>query len=171
MDNKNTNLPENETKKSSSEWINSKNLTRYLLAFVILMVAYVRLRLLCTPLERDEGEYAYIGQLILKGIAPFKNAYTMKLPGTPLMYALNMLLFGQTITGIHIGLLIANLISIILLFVLAKRWLKSESKGCVAAALFAVASVSPGVYGFAAHATQFVVLFASDRCLPRQQCL
>ena len=39
------------------------------------------------PLERDEGEYAYLGQLILKGIMPFKIAYSLKFPGGFFMYA------------------------------------------------------------------------------------
>ena len=33
------------------------------------------------PLERDEGEYAYIGQLILRGEIPYVAAHSMKLPG------------------------------------------------------------------------------------------
>jgi len=32
---------------------------------VLVVVAAVRLRLLNFPLERDEGEYAYAGQLML----------------------------------------------------------------------------------------------------------
>ena len=56
------------------------------------------------PLERDEGEYAYIGEMMLKGIAPFKAAYSMKLPGTSFMYYIIMFLFGRTSNGIHEGL-------------------------------------------------------------------
>ena len=41
----------------------------------------IRIRLLGIPLERDEGEYAYAGQLILQGIPPYKLAYNMKFPG------------------------------------------------------------------------------------------
>ena len=38
------------------------------LMIVVLLITYVRIRLLNFPLERDEGEYAYMGQLILKGL-------------------------------------------------------------------------------------------------------
>ena len=38
---------------------------------VLALVAVARLRLLAFPLERDEGEYAYAGQLILQGIPPY----------------------------------------------------------------------------------------------------
>ena len=34
---------------------------------IILVVGGIRARLLTMPLERDEGEYAYTGQLLLQG--------------------------------------------------------------------------------------------------------
>ena len=37
---------------------------------IIFFAAMVRIRLLDIPLERDEGEYAYTGQLLLQGIPP-----------------------------------------------------------------------------------------------------
>jgi hypothetical protein len=37
-----------------------------LLALVMLATAGVRLRLLDIPLDRDEGEYGYVGQLLLQ---------------------------------------------------------------------------------------------------------
>ncbi len=52
----------------------------------------VRIRLLGIPLERDEGEYAYAGQLLLQGIPPYKLAYSMKFPGTYVAYAITMFL-------------------------------------------------------------------------------
>ena len=38
------------------------------------LVLAIRIRPLGIPLERDEGEYAYAGQLILQGIPPYKLA-------------------------------------------------------------------------------------------------
>ena len=66
-----------------------------LLSLVLIFVSIVRYRLFDFPLERDEGEYAYMGQLLLQGIPPYKLAYNMKLPGTYGMYALIMKLFGE----------------------------------------------------------------------------
>lgn len=63
---------------------------------VLVIVAAVRLRLLNLPLERDEGEYACAGQLMLQGIPPYELAYNMKFPGTYAGYAVIMALFGQT---------------------------------------------------------------------------
>ena len=52
-----------------------------LATIVFTLVVAIRIRLLGIPLERDEGEYAYAGQLILQGIPPYKLAYNMKFPG------------------------------------------------------------------------------------------
>jgi len=128
------------------------------LAAVCLIILIVRIRLLSVPLDRDEGEYAYMGRLIIEGISPFIEAYNMKLPGTAFMYALNMLLFGQTTTGIHLGLLAANLLTIVVYYLFVKR-LCGGSCAVLAATVYALLSTGSGVLGFAAHATHFVNLF------------
>jgi hypothetical protein len=76
----------------------------------------IRIRLLAIPLERDEGEYAYAGQLMLRGIPPYQLAYNMKFPGVYAAYALIISIFGQTNVGIHLGLLIANMATILIVF-------------------------------------------------------
>ena len=45
-----------------------------LVGLTVLFVLGVRVRLREMPLERDEGEYAYSGQLILQGIPPYREA-------------------------------------------------------------------------------------------------
>src|SRR3954454_20677584 len=92
-----------------------------LLALIICAAEAIRLRLLDLPLERDEGEYAYAGQLMLQGIPPYKLAYNMKFPGVYAAYALIMWIFGQTSIGIHLGLLIVNVASIVTVFLIARR--------------------------------------------------
>ena len=130
-----------------------------LLSLVLAVVFSIRIRLLAVPLERDEGEFAYIGQLLLKGIAPYSHAYTMKLPGPGGAYALFMAAFGQTPAGIHLGLLIVNGICIYLLYLLAKRLFDGKA-ALYSCAGYALLSLSSSVNGLFAHATHFVVLFA-----------
>src|SRR2546429_3690358 len=93
----------------------------FLAVIVFGLVIAIRIRLLGIPLERDEGEYAYSGQLILQGIPPYKLAYNMKFPGTYAAYALIMSMFGQTIYGIHVGLLLVNAATVALVFFLGRR--------------------------------------------------
>jgi hypothetical protein len=124
---------------------------------VVVLVIAIRIRLLGIPLERDEGEYAYAGQLMLQGIPPYKLAYNMKFPGTYAAYALIMSIFGQSIFGIHLGFLLVNAATVALVFLLGRR-LIDETAGLVAAAAYALLSLSPSVLGFAAHAAHFVML-------------
>ena len=130
----------------------------WILAVIVFgLVIAIRIRLLGIPLERDEGEYAYAGQLILQGIPPYKLAYNMKFPGTYAAYAVIMSIFGQTITGIHLGLLLVNAATIVLIFCIGRQ-LVNSTLGLTAAASYAVLSISPSVLGLASHATNFVVL-------------
>jgi Dolichyl-phosphate-mannose-protein mannosyltransferase len=130
----------------------------WVLAVAVLgLVVTIRIRLLGIPLERDEGEYAYAGQLLLQGIPPYKLAYSMKFPGTYVAYAITMFLFGQTITAIHLGLLFVNSATSALIFFIGKRLLNS-TVGIAAAISYALLSLSPSVLGLAGHATHFVVL-------------
>jgi len=128
-----------------------------LATIVFVLVIAIRIRLLSIPLERDEGEYAYTGQLMLQGIPPYKLAYNMKFPGTYAAYAGIMSLFGQTINGIHLGLLMVNAATIVLTFFLGRRLVNSIA-GLAAAIAYAILSLSPSVFGLAAHATHFVML-------------
>src|SRR5260221_5052316 len=130
------------------------------LLFVLLVlgfVAAVRLRLADVPLERDEGEYAYAGQLILKGIPPYQQAYNMKFPGTYYAYALVMAVFGQTARGIRLGLILVNVATALLVFAIGRRRY-GRFVGAVAAVAFSLLSIDRWIMGVFAHATHFVLL-------------
>src|SRR5205823_6571301 len=90
-------------------------------ALILAGVAMVRLRLVDLPLDRDEGEYAYFGQLLLQGIPPYAGAYNFKMPGIYVVYAAILAALGQTPTAIHLGLLIANAIATVLMFLAGPR--------------------------------------------------
>ncbi len=125
----------------------------------LAFVAYVRLRLADVPLERDEGEYAYAGRLILQGVPPYGLVYNMKFPGTYYAYAVILAIFGRTPWGIHVGLLLVNAATAILVFALGRRLLGIFA-GAVSAVTFAFLSVDRWPLGVFAHATHFVALMA-----------
>lgn len=124
---------------------------------VFAAVAFIRVRLAGAPLERDEGEYAYAGQLILHRIPPYQAAYNMKLPGTYAAYAALMAVFGQSANGIHLGMLLVVGGAVLFLFLLGRRLFSSEA-GLAAGACYALLSTCPDILGTSAHATHFVVL-------------
>jgi hypothetical protein len=129
------------------------------LLLILAVTTAIRIRLLDFPLERDEGEYAYAGQLLLQGISPYKQAYnvTLKLPGTCVVYALIMAVFGQTTIAIHAGVILVNLATAGLVFLLARR-MCGDAAGVVAAGTYALLSINPATFGLAAHATHFIML-------------
>ena len=147
------------TQANSKAGLGSRYVPWILVGLVIAFTAAIRIRLLEIPLERDEGEFAYGGQLLLQGIPPYKLIYSMKFPGMYAAYAAIMAVFGQTIAGIHIGFILVNAATIVLVYLLGKRLL-SAAAGVTAAAAYALMSLGAGVLGMQAHATHFVVLAA-----------
>jgi len=127
-----------------------------LLAMVIFVTVFIRIRMLAAPLERDEGEYAYAGQLILQGIPPYQLAYNMKMPGIYAAYAAIIAVFGQTHIAIHFGVLLINIATIILIYYLAKKLL-GPIAAAASAVFFAITSMSVNIQA-TANAENFVVL-------------
>ncbi len=129
------------------------------LALVIVLAGAARYRLLDVPLERDEGEYACAGRMILHEGTPYVDLYNMKLPGIYAVYAVILKLFGETARGIHLGLLFANALTVLFVYLLGRRFLSSLA-ALAGAANFALLSISPAVQGMFANAEHFVLLFA-----------
>jgi len=135
----------------SSQWV-----VWTFLGLALLVAVGVRVRLLDFPLERDEGCFAYIGQLLLEGIPPYQQASDFKMPGLYLAYAAMMSVFGQTPAGIHLGLLVVQLATWGLLFLIARRFLDLPG-AVIATAAAALMTLSPAYVGLAAHATNFIM--------------
>jgi hypothetical protein len=145
-------------RRSFSEIFQTGQFIWLLLALVLATNVAIRWHLRALPLERDEGEYAYAGQLLLQGVPPYQDAYNMKFPGVYYAYAAIMAVFGQTPEGIHLGILAVTSLSIVLVFFIGKNLL-GDRGGLMAAGIFGAMSALPWTYGLAGHATHFVVLF------------
>ena len=128
------------------------------LVAALLFPLFVRLRLLELPLERDEGEYAYAGQLMLQGIPPYQLVFNMKFPGIYAAYAAIMGIFGQTVAGIRIGILVVTTITAVLLYFLGAR-LFGRLAGVITAAAFGLLALTPEALGIYGHATHFISPF------------
>lgn len=148
-----------KTQDLSHSFFNKDSVIYILLFIAVAFVFIARMHLLSFPFERDEGEYALMGKLILDGHAPYTLAYNMKFPGTYYMYALIMTIFGKSIVGVHLGLAFISIFSMLLLFYISKNFV-SKIGAVITAATFGVMGTSWTLLGQAAHATHFVTFYA-----------
>src|SRR5688500_7876810 len=92
----------------------------FFLGISALIVLYTRLKLLAIPMERDEAGFAYIGHWLFKDKSLYVDMIDNKLPGLYILYGLFTNMFGYTSTGVHVGLLLANITSGILFYLLIR---------------------------------------------------
>jgi 4-amino-4-deoxy-L-arabinose transferase-like glycosyltransferase len=123
-------------------------------------VIATRLNLLSMPLERDDGTYAYLGQLILDGQTPYVSFYETKPPLLYYAYAAVIGIFGATLEGLHRGFLVVNLGTTLILFRIA-RILFNRRCANVVAACFAVLALTPTASGYTAQAEHLVALLVT----------
>jgi hypothetical protein len=133
----------------------------------ILLVLILRLRILDFPLERDEGGFAYIGERLFSGKLLYTDLLDNKLPGLYFLYWLFSWLPGDSNVRVHIGLFLVHLGALWCFYSLMRRIFSSvemphsvpsPTPALLATAVFAVGAVSASVFGFAAHATQLLLL-------------
>ena len=144
---------------------------RITVAWLLLAVlAFVALRVpvLSMPLERDEGEYAYIAWRLLEGDVPYRDGFNQKPPGVFAVYAAAIAAFGRSVEGIRLLLHLWTAASAALLFLLVRR-LADPVAAAGAVLFFAVASVDPRLSALAANTELFMLLplVGSVLCLER----
>lgn len=131
-----------------------------LLVAVILLVALIRSKFLLIPFERDEGGYSYYGKMLLAGKVPYKDFYEQKLPGIFYFYAAIIAIFGSSVSDLHTGFIVVNIITILALYFSAKM-LFSPITGLITAVTFAIVSITPSLSGFTVQSEHGLALFAS----------
>jgi hypothetical protein len=129
-----------------------------LLIFSSLVFLIARIRLLAMPLERDEGSFAYIGHWLLRGRELYTDMLDSKLPGLYTIYGIFTTLFGLTPTGVHMALLISNIVSAVCFYYLVKE-LYNRQTASITTSFFLFLVVSLNIGGFASHATQLLTPF------------
>ncbi len=146
---------------------------RWLLAIVWIAAAVVfvafRLPFLDLPLERDEGEYAYVAQRWLAGgFVPYRDAFDQKPPGIFLAYAAAFLTAGENVQGIRVFHTVWMAATTLLLGCLGQR-LAGPLAGGLSALVFAALSPAPALLGATANTEMFLLLpvIASVLCLLR----
>lgn len=128
------------------------------LGIIICLIAYIRSNFLNVPFERDEGSYAYCGNIILDGAIPFKDIGSQRLPGVFYSYAVMVAIFGYTLKSLHIGFIILNIISAIIIFLIGRR-LFNNAAAIACALCWALLSMNMGISGFTIQSEHIVALF------------
>ena len=129
----------------------------WLLAVATAFVLGVRLRLLHIPFERDEGAFAYIAHSMMQGKQLYSALYDSKLPGLYGMYMLFISVFDYSVEGVHLGLLLCNVAALALLFLFVRKMWDAPA-AAFACVIFALMTLTRNMAGFAAHATQLLLL-------------
>jgi 4-amino-4-deoxy-L-arabinose transferase-like glycosyltransferase len=138
-----------------------------LIVAAVLAFAAMRAPLLPVPLERDEGEYAYIAQRMLAGEVPYRDAFDQKPPGVFAAYLLAFAVAGPTVQGIHLFLALWTAVTAAALYALVRRLAGGLAAG-FALLVFALASSDPSVQGHAANTENWMLLplvLAAHACL------
>tara|TARA_Y100000294_G_scaffold177175_1_gene201730 strand:- start:519 stop:2153 length:1635 start_codon:yes stop_codon:yes gene_type:complete len=124
---------------------------------IVIVYFSLRIQPLEIPLDRDEGIFGLIGQTILNGGLPYLDALDHKPPVVYYIYALALSFLPPTAFGIHLFLHFYNLLTLIVLFFIAKRIIGPEA-GFWVAFIYAVSSISPYIQGFTASTELFMLL-------------
>src|SRR5437764_4290256 len=90
---------------------------------LVLIVSAVRAPLLSIPLERDEGEYAYIAWRLGYDELPYRDWVDQKPPAVFFIYRLALGLPLEAIRAIHFVALLFSATSTCALFFLALRFM------------------------------------------------
>ncbi len=125
--------------------------TILVVAGLILIAAAVRIPLLGIPLERDEGEYAYIAWRLGHNELPYRDWVDQKPPAVFWTYRAALALPFDPIRAVHLAALLFSAASSCALFFLALRFM-NRFWALVAASLFTLLSADPFAQGTAAIA-------------------
>jgi hypothetical protein len=129
-------------------------------AILAVLIVYIALRLpgIGVPLDRDEGAFGYMGQLIRSGGVPYCDGLDHKPPVAFLINALMLSFVPPTEAGDHLFLLLYNLLTLVCVFYLGKTCFDSLSVGLWCALSYAVFSASPAIQGFTASTEMWMLL-------------
>ncbi len=130
--------------------------TILLTASLILIVAAIRAPLLPIPLERDEGEYAYIAWRLAHDELPYRDWFDQKPPAAFYVYRFALSLPFEPVRAIHLVGLLFVVASTCALFFLGLRFVE-PFWAWLGAALFALLSADPLVEGTAANTELFML--------------
>jgi 4-amino-4-deoxy-L-arabinose transferase-like glycosyltransferase len=130
--------------------------TTWVAIAIALLAIALRAPLLSLPLERDEGEYAYIAWRLGAGETPYLDWFDQKPPGVFWVYRTALAWPGDPLVAIRVAGALFAAGSALALFALTRALLGALT-GAVAALVLVFASADPMIQGAAANTEIFMV--------------
>lgn len=130
----------------------------WLMVLALGFAIYIRLLHIHLPYDRDEAEYAYAAQSILRGDVPYIDFANMKWPGLYYIYAGVFSVSSADFENIRLVSLIVFLLTAFCIYRIAFR-LWSATAGHYAVILFTMTQTALITQGLYANAEVFVQLF------------
>jgi 4-amino-4-deoxy-L-arabinose transferase-like glycosyltransferase len=124
---------------------------------VFAVALLLRMLVVDIPLERDEGEYAYIAQRWLLGEVPYRDSFDQKPPAVFAVYALILGTLGSSPAAIHWGAQLWTLGTLALVMHLGRAWLSAPA-AISAGLLMVLLTVDHALVGNAANTELFALL-------------
>ncbi len=103
----------------------------------LAVLAVAALPTLLYPLTRDQGAYAYIADLMMKGGVPYRDALDLKPPAVYLVYALAFMLFGRSESAVRLFDVLYALVSAASIYLLAHEVLHDRRTAALSAWIYA----------------------------------
>jgi len=128
-----------------------------LLVLVAIVFVLARAPFVDLPLERDEGDYAYVAWRMLEGEVPYRDVFDQKPPGIYAVYAALLGIGARSGVGIHLLLYAWTAVCTIALHRLL-RDLTGAPAAAFAALCFALLSTDPRLTATAANTESFMIL-------------
>lgn len=123
---------------------------------IFLLILTIKLPLLDIPLERDEGEYAYIAWRLDFNELPYRDWFNQKPPAVFWVYRAALVFPLDPISSIHLMAMLFTMASAIVLYFLI-RYMLGRAEAFFCAAIFGVLSVDPLIQGTAANTEVFML--------------
>jgi len=128
-----------------------------LLVLVAIVFVLARVPFVDLPLERDEGDYAYVAWRMLEGEVPYRDVFDQKPPGIYAVYAVLQGLGAGSGVAIHLLLYAWTAVCAIALHRLLRDLAGGPAAGFAALA-FALLSTDPRLTATAANTESFMIL-------------
>jgi hypothetical protein len=108
------------------------------LIFILVLIAGIILGSgsLLYPFGRDQGIYAYAGQLLLQGKIDYKYVFDLKPPGVHFVFALGQLIFGKSMIGMRMFDILWQSVTGFVLFIIIYKLTKSKLAGLLSSVLY-----------------------------------